>query len=266
MYTICVDDRQLIVDSMLRILSRVDPEGNHRGTTEPQQALEMAREEPVDVAFLDMEMPGMNGLTLAKQLQAQNPLINIIFITGYQEYALDAFSVYATGFLLKPVTEKSVREALNHLRYRPQEKSGQELSIHCFGNFEVFYRGKPLHFSRSKSKELFAYLIDRQGAKCESDAIIGNLWPEMAASESLKGQLRVIIADLISTLRDAGATNVILRDRSGISVDTAKLNCDYYRFLAGDPYALHLYHGEYMTQYEFAEETRANLMRRLYRL
>lgn len=61
-------------------------------------------------------MPEMTGIELAKELQKRNPTINIIFITGYKEYMGDAFGLYASGYLLKPVKEAAIREALNHLR------------------------------------------------------------------------------------------------------------------------------------------------------
>ena len=72
MRTITVDDRQLVIDMMLRILAQVDPQGEHLGTTNPDEALRIAAEKPVDVAFLDIEMPRMGGLDLACSMQKQN--------------------------------------------------------------------------------------------------------------------------------------------------------------------------------------------------
>ena len=67
--------------------------------------------------MLDIEMPGMSGLALAKSLSARFPLINIIFVTGYAEYAYESYQLYASAFLAKPVSRKALRSALLHLRH-----------------------------------------------------------------------------------------------------------------------------------------------------
>lgn len=264
MVTLTVDDRQLVTEMMKNLLERIAPEGTHLTTTLPETALALAEEQPFDVAFLDVEMPGMDGVELAKRLQKIHPLINIIFITGYQEYMPDAFGLYASGYLLKPVTEKAVREALAHLRYRPvtQETPEQRrLKVQCFGTFALFCDGVPVNFSRSKSMELFAYLVDRRGAYCTTDMVLGNLWPDEEVTVGMKSMLRTLASDLRSTFLSLGLEHVILKVRDSIAVDTRFLDCDYYRYLDGDPLAIHQYHGEYMIQYEFAEETRAALQR-----
>ena len=75
--------------------------------------------------------------------------------------------------------------------------------------------------------------------------------------------VRTLVTELAKTLRQAEAEDVLIRMQGGVSVDINRLDCDYYRFLNGDPLALHAFHGEYMTQYSFAEETRAALQQQL---
>ena len=116
-----------------------------------------------------------------------------------------------------------------------------------------------MEFPREKYKELFAYLIDRKGTLCTSDMIIGNLWRDMPADNSHKSKMRVTINSMVNAFTKAGIDNVIIRKRNGVAVNINSVDCDYYRWLDGDPYALRQFIGEYMTQYEFAEETRYNL-------
>ena len=266
MFTLSVDDRQLVVNAMQRILQRIDPTGSHRTATDAATALSLAEQEPVDVAFLDVEMPGMDGIELAGRLQELYPLVNIIFITGYEEYMPQAFKLFASGYIVKPVTESAVVNALSHLRYRAPQGGERPVRVQCFGNFEVYVQGEPVRFTRSKCKELLAYLIDRQGAICDNDMVMGNLWPDSEPTDSRKSMYRVIVAELAGTLNRLGAGEIIVRDNRGVRVDVNKVECDYYRYLAGDPYALHQYHGEYMTQYELGEVTRANLLQKLNRI
>lgn len=260
MQTIIVDDKSAVVSMLQRILKRVDPDGIHTGYTDVQAALQDAAHTRIDAAFLDIEMPETDGVTLAKALQKMQPLINIIFITGHIEYMPDAFALYASDYIMKPVTEQAVVRALSHLRHRaePQQET-HSLRVQCFGSFEVFHDGTPVKFSRQKCKELLAYLIDRHGAVCSNDMIIGNLWPDDSATETRKSMVRTIITELAKTLRQMNAEDVLIRMQGGVSVNVNRLDCDYYHFLNGDPLAMHAFHGEYMTQYIFAEETRAAL-------
>lgn len=263
MYTLTVDDRQLIVTSIKTILQRLDPEGVHLGASSGEEALQMALDSPLDAAFLDVQMPGINGITLAKRLQQRYPLINIIFITGYRDYTMDAFELYASGYILKPVSEAKVAAALSHLRYNQTKFTEGLIRARCFGTFEVFRGEEPISFSRSKSKELLAYLIDRNGSACTNDMIIGNLWPDKEPTEGIKSVVRTLTNDLRNSLEAVGAGSVIRKGRDELSVDVTKIDCDYFRLLQGDPIAIHQFRGEYMTQYDFADETRYNLQAKM---
>lgn len=72
--------------------------------------------ESFDVAFLDIEMPGMSGIELAKKLKDIKPYLNIIFVTAYTDYALEVHSLYVSGYLLKPIKKEDVVTALDNLR------------------------------------------------------------------------------------------------------------------------------------------------------
>lgn len=266
MVTLTVDDRELIVTQMHKILQKLDPGGSHFGATTGADALRISQEQPLDVAFLDVEMPDdMSGLELARQLQVRFPKMNIVFITGHREYALKAFDLDASGYLLKPLTQQAVAHQLSVLRFRSAPQHTGKISIRCFGSFEATYNGVPLDFSYSKSKELLACLVDRKGALCSNDTLIGVLWPEEPASTQTKARLRKCVKDLKDVFAAAGASDAILhQDRIGIGLNTSCIDCDYYRYLQGDPVAVHQFTGKYMMQYDFAEETRAELLHELF--
>lgn len=262
MNTLTVDDRKLVVESMLGILQKLDPEGSHLGATDSAQALRLAEASPPDVAFLDVEMPGdMDGLALGQRLRARCPRLNLVFITGHQEYAMRAFSLDASGYLLKPLTMAAVAHQLSVLRYQSPAPPEKKIRIRCFGSFEASCDGVPLDFSFSKSKELLAVLVDRNGALCSNDTLIGCLWPEEPADQLTKARLRKCVKDLKDVFAASGAAEAIRhQERVGIGLDVSRLECDYFRYLQGDPAAVRQFKGKYMTQYEFAEETRAELL------
>ena len=263
MRTLTVDDRKAVVSMMNRILERIDPRGQHTGLTDPQEALNMSREKPFDVAFLDIEMPEMSGIELAEKLQDIHNRINIVFITGHQEYMPQAFALYASGYITKPVTEQAVRDVLEHLRFEIRERPLKPVKVQCFGNFEAFCDEKPIRFSRSKSKELMAYLVDRRGALCSVEMIIATLWPEEDADKTRKSMARTAVMELAAAFDNIEVEDILIRESGGVGINVSLLDCDYYRYLEGDAQAEREFIGEYMTQYEFASETRANLQAKL---
>ena len=132
-----------------------------------------------DVAFLDIEMPGMTGLELALQMKKTCPNLNIIFVTGYSSYALEAIEMHSSGYIMKPATKDKIKTELDNLRSPIEptiEKKERNIQVHCFGNFEILLDGKPVPFHRSKAKELLAYLVDRKGAGIERAELAAALW------------------------------------------------------------------------------------------
>ena len=266
MRILVVDDGQLAVNSLIRILCRVAPDCDYISAMTTDDALTWLRQSPMDAAFLNLEMPGMNGLALARMIQNIQPRCNLIPVTEHPEYALEALKLFVSGFLLKPTNDEDVRTVLNHLRYPPlvhQEPAAPGVKIQCFGNFEIFVGGRPLSFKRSKSKELLAYLVDRNGATCTNGEMLAVLWEDKPDTASLHSHLRNLIFDMNHTLEDAGARDLLVRGRSTLAIDTSKVDCDYYNFLRGDRSAINSYRGEYMTQYSWAEVTRSALRQQM---
>ena len=254
MKIIAIDDESLALEDLLTAIRSVEPEAELRGfllASDALKALEEGRIRP-DVVFADIQMPGINGLELAVRLKTLAPESRIVFVTAYSQYAVESYKVRAHGYLLKPITPEKVREELDALpRREPLQEA--KLRVRCFGSFEVFWQGRPLEFSRQKTKELLAYLIKEGGAWCSADEIISDLWEDTKDDQSAKGYLRVLTHDLLDTLRPIGMQDLIRKKRGQMAINTEKLDCDYYRMLAGDMEAINAFHGEYMVQYGWAE-------------
>ena len=114
---ILVDDMKLILSDGLPVLEEVIPNANVIGFTDAEEAIEYARNNRVSLAFLDIELRNTNGLNLCRDLLAINPRTNVVYLTAYSDYSLDAWSTGASGFMLKPLTPEGVREQLKNLRY-----------------------------------------------------------------------------------------------------------------------------------------------------
>ena len=259
MKILAVDDEELALENLLVKLREVKPEAIIKGFSRPEEALEELQNGfAANVAFLDIEMYGMNGIEVACRFKKEVPEMNIIFVTGFSKYAADAFALRASGYITKPVRVERIREELENLR-NPIIESPMRIRVQTFGNFEIFVDGEPLKFKRSRTKELIAYLIDRRGAGLTMAEIASVLWEDRLYDRSLQNQLQVHISDLIKTLKAVNATELIYKKHNSISVNTECFDCDYYRFLAGDISAINMFHGEYMSNYSWAEFTAGQL-------
>ena len=215
-----------------------------------------------DVVFLDIEMPGRNGLKVAVDIKAKVPEAGIIFVTGYSHYAVHAFRIHANGYLLKPADPEKIKEELDHLHHFRGESAPAErekLQVVCFGWFGVFWHGEPVIFKRQKEKELLAYLIDRNGAACTSAEVINALWEDEEDEKAAGNRLRTVLSDLRKTLASIGLEDILIREHRQVAIRRELIDCDYYRMLEGDVDALNSFNGEYMKQYSWAEMTAGEL-------
>ena len=114
---IMVDDSRVILQGSLSVLEEVMPDATITGFIWPQEALEYARANRVELALLDIEIGNSSGLDLCRKLHEINPTTNVVFLTAYANYSLDAWKTAASGFLLKPLTPEGVKEQLEKLRY-----------------------------------------------------------------------------------------------------------------------------------------------------
>ena len=248
MRVLLVDDEELQLTRLEKTVKNVLSVGCEIVRySNPVLAAEESVDNKIDVAFLDIEMPVLNGIGLAKKLKKNNPQVNIIFVTAYDHYALDAYKLHASGYVTKPVSEEKVRAEIEALRYPVEIKATKKLQVKCFGNFEVFSLGTPLNFRYAKTKELLAYLVDREGASVNVNELNAVLW-----DEDHKSYLRNLIVDLKEALKAVGADEVFINRRNAYSVDPDKLDCDAYAYKRNDPDAVRAYRGEYMAQYSWA--------------
>ena len=254
MIAIAVDDEALMLGALVSAI-KVSPDITEvTKFSGCDDALEFVKENLVDVAFLDINMRGMGGLTLAEKITSICPDCKIVFCTGYEEYALPAFKLHASGYLMKPISAKDVQAEIDNIKGVRQTQ--KPLEVKCFGNFEVYAKGEKLAFKRSKSKELFAFLIDRNGAGMTAKQICAILFPDDTDDTKNAAYLRQLVLDLKNTLKSIHAEDVLQHETPYYRIDTNLVRCDYLSFLeTGKPE----FHGEYMTQYSWAEGTCARL-------
>lgn len=249
MIAIAVDDEPLMLGALVKAIKASPDITAVTNFTSCEDALDFIKDNPADIAFLDINMRGMGGLSLAEKIIGFCPDCRIVFCTGYEEYAISAFKLHASGYLLKPISAADVQAEINNVKgVRQREKP---LTAKCFGNFEVFAKGEKLTFKRSKTKELLAFLVDRNGAGVTVAEIGVALW-ENDEEQKNQNYIHQLFRDLRLTLKAIGMEEIFERNNYLYSVNPEKIDCDYYSYLkTGKPEFI----GEYMSQYSWAERT-----------
>ena len=123
---IMVDDNKVFLGDGIPIIEEVIPNATVIGFTKPSEAVEYAKANRVALAFLDIEMIDVSGLDVCRKLLEINPRTNVVYLTAYRDYSVDAWKTGASGFMLKPITPDGIREQLNVLRY-PFPTEGEEV-------------------------------------------------------------------------------------------------------------------------------------------
>jgi len=246
------DDEPLALEYLESAIRTAAPEAEVVTFAKARLLLEAMAKDPCYVVFTDVEMPGMTGIELATALQEIAPHVNIVFVTGFSEYMPQALSLFASGYVLKPVTADAISQQMAHLRFPVVQK--KPIQISTFGLFDVTCNGKPVAFRLAKSRELLAYLVDRGGSVVPRKEIFVALWEDDIYSRTIQKALSKAARELEEDLSAAGAEGLFLREKEGYRVDRELFDCDLYDYLSGNTA---LFHGEYMEQYSWGEDFKA---------
>lgn len=210
MRVIIVDDEpDILEDIKINILKYNDFEviGTYQN---PFKAFEAFEGDKPDIAFLDIEMPGMSGIDLAEKFLEVNSRIKIIFITAFNHYATQAFEVNALDYILKPIHPHRMRKAIERLgavSYVLITPMEHVIRIRTFGCFEIQVDGIPIKWNRSKAKELLAYLLHFEGVKKTKYKICEELWPEYEPKKALVN-LQTAMCSLRKSLGNLGIKDI----------------------------------------------------------
>lgn len=260
MHIIATDDEKSALNVLVKAINEAVPLATVHGFRNPVEALEFMKETKCEVAFLDIQMREMNGIVLAKKLKEIYPKVNVVFVTGYSQYANDAFSLHASGYVYKPVTADKIILEMENLR-NPVKWKDTGIFVNTFGDFELIVKGELVSFGREKAKEMLAYLVDKQGKSATRKELAAILFEREDYSRATQNYLSKIIKELVTVLERVGAEKVLKRGLNSYSVDVDTFGCDLYDYEKDNvtPDELNKFQGEYMKQYSWAEVTLARL-------
>ena len=230
---ILVDDEQLALQHMKKKLHDLGTVEVVQTFSNAQSFLHEMEQLDFQVVFLDIEMPGVTGIDVAKIIQKWNKNIYIVFVTAYQDYAIQAFELQSIDYLVKPVLkhrlEKTIARLQEQIQLTTQHQSSEQpavpTKIICFDEFIVYYQGEPVKWKTSKVKELFAFFITHLHTYVNRDTIIDLLWPEHDYKKA-KIQLHTSLSHLRKTLDAIGYEQVLKFSNQSYMLELDTFQCD----------------------------------------
>lgn len=261
MQVIYVDDEMPALENFRYTAAKIKQIGSLQLFSRGVDAIEYVKSHTVDVAFLDMEMPGIHGLGLALRLRELSPNLRVVFVTAYSQYALDAWKVNANGYVMKPYSVSDIQNELEKCVLRPLPS--QKIVINTIPGLSITVDGKIVHISGDKTRELLALLVDQADRGITVREGISYLWPERYEDNSTKSLFRMTYKRLADALSAEGIGHILISSDKRRYLRTEEVDCDLYRILSGDDQAAALYNGLYLQEYEWAEERNGQLYRML---
>lgn len=273
-----VDDEKHNLDRLAR-LAAAFPELEVCGLFETgEDLLAYLKEQPLEAVFLDIEMPGINGLDLSEQILSLDENIEIIFVTAFNKYAVEAFEMLALDYILKPLETERLAKTVKRLKRMKQPFVRYDLPlILCFGSFRVLIHGETLPWKHSKAREILAFLVHKRGEPVDWTIIADAVWPYFDAQKA-QTNFNATTYLLRKHLAAAGIAQILSCSRGNYQVFPQNFRCDYYEFMdliaspeisvADQSKALSIYKGGYMEEngYEWAYPRLAELEEKYYHI
>lgn len=207
--------------------------------TNPVDALNYMKEDSIDLVFLDIDMPLVNGIQIAANIKSLYSNIEIIFVTAHQEYAINAFEVQALDYVLKPIMQNrfhNVMQRIFKVCNLNQEDTDQKESVivQCFGKFQLINNqntilNDTIKWRTNKVKELLAYLISRYGKSNTKQDLISVLFKDFEMSKALNN-LYVTMFYLRKQLEELGVLEQAVRIEDNYTLEIKKGICDFVDF------------------------------------
>ena len=254
MKTIIVDDDYFFLNSLRTTLNEFEQIELAEVFVSAQSALEYARFNEVELAFIKDSLPGISGAKLAAELRKLCGNIMVVFTleNGCKiSRELQAGTYY---YLVNPLNRETVKRVVDNMFVLSSRKK-KRVYIQTFGSFCVFVDNVPLRFSSSKAKELLAYLVHRKGNVVDSREGFSVLWEDKEFNPSSASCYRKVLSRLVTTLEDAGISNILRVYPRGRAIDMLAVDCDYYSYLSGNRNVIISWNGEYMSNYSWSEQT-----------
>lgn len=258
MRVLCVDGDTERLNSLVQLVKKTFPLATADAESNGDNACYLAERRGYDAVLTETQWADGDGIKIARYIHDVSPQTKVIFITEQDKYALLAFQARACGYLISPVTQERLKEEFDDLKICDGEKK-RIVEAKTFGNFELLCDGKAVKFTRSKTKELIAYLVDRRGTSASASELIVNLWEDKNVDKTTRSMLHNLICEAKKVFAELGISYVLDFKYNSFRIDDKQIICDYYELLDGNKNAREKFMGVYMASYSWAEITSGTL-------
>jgi len=202
--------------------------------TNPLEAINKVAELNPQVVFLDINMPQFQGMDAASQILDCCPQSDIVFVTAFDQYAIEAFELHALDYLLKPISrerfDKSIQRILDKNRYIVPSATPRKLMIITLGKFQVAWEGQePIKWRSEKTRELFTFLLHHTGAQVSRDEILETVWGETDMQKAIHG-LHNGIYYIRKTLQEYGVGKNLICIEGNYMLNLGEVELDHLLF------------------------------------
>lgn len=258
MRAIIVDDEPLMMRKFERLSEGIADLNLVGKFEDPRQALEFMEREAVEAAFLDIEMPVMDGITLAEKLRELRPDIIIVFITAYDEYIKEFNDIGGDYYIIKPYTRKVIENMMEKLRLL-SSRQNKDVYIQTFGRFLVKRAGKPIRLT-GKAKEILALIVTRHGKEISNEEIYSVIWEGRPYSNANMAVYYNALRRLKEFLREAGLSDLLISTTRGQLLNVDMVDCDYYSWKEKNSDLRSRFEGEFLTEYSWGERMLSDIL------
>lgn len=233
MRAVLVDDEFYVMQNLKLKLNEIDGievVGMYDNANEFLSELHLSQP---DVVFLDVEMPKMDGFALLGHILETGQSPHIIFVTAYSQYAVKAFEIDATDYIVKPVELNRLKQSLSRImKPEPEPQlSNDRIKIRCFRSFSI--QAGEIDFNTGwktkKAEELVAYLLCEKGKFVPKEKIADALWPEMDGEKS-QASLHAAYYYLKLQEKNKGRKLPIESQRGKMRFQIDEVSCDLIEF------------------------------------
>ncbi len=258
MRAILVDDEPIMRRSFMRNSAGI-PELDIIGQFEnASDALAFAQKNSFELAFLDVEMPRMNGVELAVELKKLRPELLIVFISAYEEYVRESNRVGGDYFIVKPYNPETIEMVAKKM----QALSGsfkKNIHIQMFGRFTVLKCGMPVKLG-GKPKEILALIASRCGREISNEELYSIVWEGREYDNISMKVYYNALRRLKNTLAEYEISDLLLSTQHGQMLNTKICDCDYFAWKEKNADARERFEGEFLSEYSWGEPILAGIL------
>lgn len=258
MRAIIVDDEKLMLKRFVRLSEGIHDLHIVGEFDSSCDALDYALKNPVELAFLDVAMPIMNGIELAKRLRDIRRDILIVFVSAYEEYIWDSNQIGGDYYIIKPYNRETLEMVMERVRLM-SHRQRKEVYIQTFGRFVVLRDGKPLPFT-GKAKEILALTVTRRGREISNEELYSTIWENRSYSNENMSVFYNALCRLKRTLKELGLEKLLISTAHGQMVNTELFDCDYYSWQDKNTEKRDRFDGEFMSEYSWGEYILADMV------